>query len=109
MVSNAAPYAAYSASVNPPVGFAVSATTTARWVTATTRPVGHWGSEQNPSAVALEFSVIRSPSFGTTTFNDADFLVAIRPLYQARAAAARAGNSCRAAASRRPSNVAPSV
>src|ERR1043165_449002 len=47
---------------------------------------------------------MRSPGFGTAASSSAAFRIAVRDAYQARANAARDGNSSRSTASRRSSN-----
>src|ERR1044071_2780201 len=90
IVSNAAPYDAYSASVKPPAGFDVSARTIACSPTATTRPVRSCRTEQKPSPpLLLVFSVILSPILGTTTPSSAELPPAERRAYHALATAAR--------------------
>src|SRR5262245_1767490 len=97
-VSKVTPNDRYSASVNPPAGFAVSATTIALSVTATMRPVRASGLVQSLSAFTL--SDIRSPTSGACaeTENDARGpTMARRLVNQLRAAGAAFAN---AAASR---------
>src|SRR5262245_64383253 len=61
-VSNIAPNDAYSASVNPPAGFPVSATTIAFELTAATRPVRLIGEAHDIVACALR--VTNDPTVG---------------------------------------------
>src|SRR5262245_52566858 len=56
-VSKVVPSDAYSASVNPPTGFRLSATTIAFFVIATTRPARNVGAVQSLSAFALSVRV----------------------------------------------------